>query len=277
MDLRHWAAIGLTVVMAPAFMAAAPANRVPTTGPLFGPPVPAVAPVPTNPAATLLLPAQPKPAAEAPAPAPAPIDCNVQACVALTFDDGPSPMTPGLLAALASRDVKATFFVVGTMAQRQPGDVAAIQQAGHVIGNHSYAHPHMRGHAADWLADQIRRGSDAIAAAGGQPAPLFRPPYGERPGALTQAEVDTGMTGVLWNVDPQDWADPGADVIVQRVVADTKPGSIILLHDLHEGTVDAVPRIIDALRGEGMTLVTVPELIGQTPPGTNIFHGPGTA
>jgi len=210
----------------------------------------------------------------APPPPPAPVDCAIVTCVALTFDDGPMPTTPGLLAALASRDVKATFFVVGTMVQHRPADVAAIQAAGHVIGNHTYAHPHMTKRPADWLAGQIAADNEAIAAAGGIPSNLFRPPYGERTNALTQAEVATGMVGVLWNVDPADWADPGPEAIVQRVVSAVKPGSIVLLHDIHQGTVDAVPALIDALRAQGYTLVTVPELIGSPPPGTSVFSGP---
>lgn len=207
-------------------------------------------------------------------PTTPPIDCTQVACVALTFDDGPSPQTAGLLDALASRNVKATFFLVGTMVQRRPDAVAAIAAAGMVIGNHSYSHPSLKALAPTAITQQIQQASDAIVAAGGPAPTLLRPPYGDRSAALTQVAQSMGLVEILWNVDPEDWTNPGADAVVQRVVSAAKPGSIILMHDLHQGTVDALPRIIDALQAKGMTLVTVPELIGQQPPGANVFFGP---
>ena len=205
----------------------------------------------------------------------APIDCSKVACVALTFDDGPSMQTDDLLAALASRNVKATFFVLGVMIQRHPDAIAKIAQAGHVIGTHGFSHHSFATMTPDAITQEIQQTNDLIVAGGGVTPTLLRPPFGSGSRALTQAEQDFGLVDVRWNVDPEDWRNPGAPAIVQRVVDAAKPGSIILMHDIYPGTSEAVPAIVDALRAKGMTLVTVPQLIGSQPPGTQVLHGPG--
>jgi len=215
---------------------------------------------------------QPRRAATQPRP---PLDCTKMPCVALTFDDGPSPMTQPLLDALASRGVKATFFVQGYRAAARPGDIAAIVAAGHVVGNHAYNHPRFKGKGVNFVIGQLRSADAAIVAAGAPRPTFMRSPYGERTKAQAQAAARLGLVNVLWNVDPNDWANPGADVVVQRVLSAAKPGAIILMHDMHQGTVDALPQIIDGLRAAGYLLVTVPQLIGdKVAPGTNVFSGP---
>ena len=183
--------------------------------------------------------------------------------VALTFDDGPSPLTAALLDVLASREVRATFFLLGQAVEAHSGDVAAIRRAGHVIGNHTYDHPHPRGRTEEWLAGQLQRTNDAIIAAGGEAPTLYRPPYGERSDALDRAAASLGLAPVLWDIEPQDWTDPGAEAIIERVVPAAEPGSVILLHDRYQGTVDALPVIIDRLRTRGLTFVTVPTRQGS--------------
>lgn len=208
-------------------------------------------------------------------PAPAdPIDCSKAACVALTFDDGPSAQTGDLLAALASRHVTATFFVLGVMIRQHPQAMADIVQAGHVVGTHGFSHHSLAAMTLDSINAEIQQTNDLIAAAGGSTPTLLRPPFGYGSPALTQAEQNFGLVDVRWNVDPEDWRDPGAPVIVQRVVDNAKPGSIILMHDIYPGTSQAIPEIVDGLRARGLTLVTVPQLIGSQPFGTQVLHGP---
>ena len=209
-----------------------------------------------------------------PVPAPLPVNCAVANCVALTFDDGPGPETSRLLDILADKNVHATFFLVGYMIAHYSGDVARMRAEGHVVGNHSYNHPHFRGKSADWIADQLRRTNEAIIAAGGPPPALLRPPYGEQSPDVTQAAKSLGMTQVLWSVDPLDWKDRDTPTVVQRVVSEAKAGSIVLMHDIRPTTVDAVAQIIDGLRAAGYELVTVPQLVGTSVPGSVVRQGP---
>jgi len=204
----------------------------------------------------------------------APTDCSKVACVALTFDDGPSRQTDNLLAALASRHVKATFFVLGVMIQRHPQAIANIAQAGHVIGTHGFSHHSFAPMTADAITQEIQQTNDLIVAGGGPTPTLLRPPFGSGSRTLTQVEQNFGLVDVRWNVDPEDWRDPGAPAIVQRVIDNAKPGSIILMHDIYPGTAEAVPEIIDALQARGLTFVTVPQLIGNQTFGAQVLHGP---
>jgi len=216
-----------------------------------------------------------KPAPPPPPPTnPSGVDCSVLQCIALTFDDGPGPQLAGILSVLDLRKVKATFFLQGWRAAANPGAVATIAAAGHVIGNHSYNHPHFKGKSVEYIDAQLQQADDIIVAAGAPKPTLMRPPYGDNPAALKMADADMGKVGVLWDVDPWDWNNPGPDKVIADVLTYTQRGSIILLHDMWPGTVDALLPIIDNLLAKGFVFVTVPELIGDQPPGTIISHGP---
>lgn len=214
------------------------------------------------------LPPPPPPAAPPPAPPDAAgVDCAVLRCVALTFDDGPVAETVDVLAALEQRGARATFFVVGQNAASSPDLLRRMVAGGHAVGGHSWDHPDLTRLSADQVRAQLGRTSQAIERATGAAPTLTRPPYGATGPTVAAAAAAAGVAQVLWDVDPRDWRDRNADVVAQRVVAAARPGSIVLLHDIHPSTRAAVPRIVDALQAGGYTLVTVPELLPTTQPG----------
>jgi peptidoglycan-N-acetylglucosamine deacetylase len=196
--------------------------------------------------------------------------------IAMTFDDGPSPeTTPRLLDILKQRNIKATFFMIGQNAQRNPEIVKRILAEGHEIGNHSWTHPQLSKLSDQRVTDEITKTQDAIKDASGYTPVLFRPPYG----AITSRQKDWiekqfGLSIIMWSVDPFDWKRPGASVIEQRILAGARPGSIILSHDIHKQTVDAMPATLDALAQKGFKFVTVSQLIAMNQPKTSPSPGP---
>ncbi len=138
--------------------------------------------------------------------------------LALTFDDGPNPAcTPRLLDTLASHGVRATFFLIGGFAQREPALVRRILAAGHLIGNHSWSHPNLARTAARRVDEELARTSETLEQISGSPVRWFRPPYGgRRPHVLREARR-LGMVPVLWNAMTNDWAEPSAEAIAGRL------------------------------------------------------------
>lgn len=191
------------------------------------------------------------------------VNCAVAKCVALTFDDGPGRHTGRLLDSLKASNTKATFFVLGQATTTRPALVRLAAQEGHVVASHGWDHRQFTRLGAAAQRDQIRRTASAIVRAGAPAPTLFRPPYGAY-NATTRA---LGVPLVLWNVDPLDWKYRSAPTVTRKVLAQVRPGSIVLLHDIHGSTVDAVPGIISQLKARGYTLVTVPELLGSPQPG----------
>jgi peptidoglycan/xylan/chitin deacetylase (PgdA/CDA1 family) len=139
--------------------------------------------------------------------------------LALTFDDGPNPAwTPQLLDALASHDVRATFFLIGRYAQEEPDLVRRIQAAGHLIGNHSWSHPNLAITAARRVGEELTRTRDTLQQIAGVPIRWFRPPFGGRRPAVLSIARDLGMTPVLWNAITPDWREPSPDRIAQSMI-----------------------------------------------------------
>jgi len=200
------------------------------------------------------------------------VDCSVQRCVALTFDDGPVAGTADLLDVLADKGVPATFFVVGSNAQAQPDLLARMVAEGHVVGNHTQDHPDLTKLDAEQVRDQIEQVNDTVAAATGVRPTLLRPPYGATSPTVADVAAAAGMAQVLWNVDPEDWKDRDSAVVQQRVLSSTDDGDIVLSHDIHETTREAYAAIIDGLVANGYTLVTVPQLLGEIEPG-QVYRG----
>ena len=209
-----------------------------------------------NPAAiTILRPPDAKPYW----PARPSIDCAVLKCVALTFDDGPSTDTPPLLDLLKSKDVRATFFVVGLQIQKYPQDLPRMINEGHEIGNHTFHHKKLKTLLAAEVASEISSTQDLIYSVTGYRPHIMRPPMGEfTPGDPAMAQYPV----ILWNADPWDWKHRDSVRIDQEVMPQIKPGSIILLHDIYPTSINAVPAIIDTLKQQGYTFVTVSELFG---------------
>ena len=180
--------------------------------------------------------------------------------VALTFDDGPNPeATPAILDALASRGVKATFFILGRHAERWPELVKRVAAEGHAIGNHGYYHRKLHFKSPGYVRSDLTLGLEAIRSAADVRPQWFRAPHGFRSPWVTAIAASLGERTVGWSLGVWDSALPGADAIVQRTVAGTKPGSILLLHD-GDGydpagdrmqTAQAVPIIIDRLHDLG--------------------------
>jgi peptidoglycan/xylan/chitin deacetylase (PgdA/CDA1 family) len=178
--------------------------------------------------------------------------------VALSFDDGPNPpFTDEILAILARYRVPATFFCVGLHALAWPEQLARMIDAGHTVANHTWSHPYLPDLSRAQLIEQVERTEARLP---GRGLPLFRPPYGSRsPQVLTWLR-ELGSPVALWDVDPQDWARPGPAAITDAVLSQTRPGSIVLMHDGggdRSQTVAALPAVIEGLLERGYRLVTV--------------------
>ena len=190
--------------------------------------------------------------------------------IALTFDDGPSAkLTPKLLDLLAAHHIKATFFVIGENVSEHPEIVARAAREGHQIGNHSWSHPNLGKMSDDGVRRQLQRTEDAIKSAIAARPTLLRPPYGSITARQKRwIHADFGYKIILWDVDPLDWKRPGPAVVRNRIVKQTRPGSIVLAHDIHPGTIDAMPATIEQLEANGFKFVTVSELIQMARPET---------
>jgi len=218
--------------------------------------------------------AAPAPETQAPAPAGSPTklsysSCNVEGHVlALTFDDGPHAQnTPRLLDILKQRGVKATFFVVGQNAAEYPDILKRIVAEGHELANHSYTHPILASLGEAALRDQLDKTHQAVLRATGVTMKIMRPPYG----ALSEPQrrwthANFGYRTILWDVDPLDWKFRDAARVETEILARAKSGSIVLSHDIHKSTVEAMPSTLDALAAKGFKFVTVSELLALDRP-----------
>lgn len=193
------------------------------------------------------------------------VDCAVDHCLALTFDDGPNGSTTSrILDVLDSRHARATFFVVGNRVGEHPELLRRMQAGGYEVGNHSWSHQDFTRLMPNQIREQITLTQNAVIAAG-LPAPrYFRPPYEARNHHIFQV---VGMPFILWNVDPEDWRAKTPDNLARAVIAQAKPGAIIVLHDTKEVTVQALPKILDQLKGQ-YRFVTISQLL-NLPLGVN--------
>lgn len=185
--------------------------------------------------------------------------------VAITFDDGPHPQnTPRLLDILRARNVKATFYVIGRSVDLYPQIVRRTVAEGHEVGNHTHTHRLMSKLGDSEVRSELIRCRDAVRRAAGVDMRTMRPPYGgllQRQRQLVHSEF--GYPTILWSVDPLDWKRPGPGVVTSRILGATNPGAIILAHDLHSQTVDAMPATIDGLLRRGFIFVTVSQLLAM--------------
>ncbi|MGW0899329.1 polysaccharide deacetylase family protein [Streptomyces goshikiensis] len=182
----------------------------------------------------------------------------------LTFDDGPDPRyTPAVLDTLARYGVRAMFFVCGEMATEHPDLLRRMVAEGHVIGNHTWTHPHLPKLSRPALASEIGRTSDVVHEAVGEAPVWFRAPYGEWNRAAFEIGAELGMEPLAWTVDTLDWKEPGTAAIVSRALKGAAPGVIVLSHDAggnRSQTVQALGAYLPQLIGRGyrMTLPTLP-------------------
>ena len=179
--------------------------------------------------------------------------------VAITFDDGPNPeYTVELLEGLQKRGVKATVFVLGAEVEKYPDIVKKIDDGGHLIGVHSYEHVNFGQIGDEAAIEQIEKTQEAIHNVTGKYAGYIRPPYGCWKKSL---DVEVPLIEVLWDIDPLDWATKDADTVVQRILKGVPEGSIILLHDASQSSVQAAFSVIDILQQENYEFVTVEDLL----------------
>lgn len=183
--------------------------------------------------------------------------------LALTFDDGPTPgVTERVLEQLSRRNLHATFFLIGSKVDATPHLVRRVVDEGHDIANHSYTHPRLSGMSDAAVEQQLARTQESIIRACGVTPVWFRPPYGAFRREQGPLASKLGLGVAYWSVDPQDWAQPGASTITHRVLTAAQPGSIILLHDLHSQTADAVPAIFDGLIERAFTPASFHNFVG---------------
>ena len=163
--------------------------------------------------------------------------------VAITFDDGPHPVyTPRLLDGLKERNVKAMFFLIGE----------------NIVGNHTFHHVQLNCLNEEVACQEITSTNELIESIINKPIEFIRPPFGAW---SSKKSCPVELFTILWNIDPLDWKDQNTDLIVQRVLSEVKDGSVILLHDVYDTSVEAAFRIIDALQAEGYEFVTADQFI----------------
>jgi peptidoglycan-N-acetylglucosamine deacetylase len=191
--------------------------------------------------------------------------------ISLTFDDGPChPYTEQLLEVLDREGIRATFFMPGNNVVREPS-LAAEVASGHVVGNHTYTHPHLTWSRPARVRDELERGQEAIYAATGTVPTLFRVPHGWYGPQVISTANELGLRCVGWSVMAWDWNRPPPDTIRHRILRGAGPGGVTLLHDGQDTdafpkadrsrTIAAVPRIIDRLKNDGYHFATIPQLM----------------
>jgi len=184
--------------------------------------------------------------------------------VAMTFDDGPhSSLTPQLLDILSARGIRATFYVIGNRVSAHPLLMQRMVAEGHEIGNHTWSHPSLFGYSDAGVLDQLDRTAAAVHDAVGSSPVTMRPPYGHLYGRQRlMVHQARNLPTVLWSVDPQDWRRPGSAAVANHILDRSRPGDVILAHDIHVGTVRAMPAALDGLIARGYRFATVSELVG---------------
>ena len=186
---------------------------------------------------------------------------GAEKCIALTFDDGPWPVTTErLLDGLAERDAKATFFLIGEQIGTMEDTVRRMQAEGHQIGNHTYTHMDLsRGDSAERVRE-IEKTDETLRALLGDGSYWLRPPWGFL-AADTAQTIRVPM--VYWSLDTEDWRRLDADAVAQDIIDHARSGDVILLHDPYSSSVEAALRAIDALAARGYRFVTLEELFAQ--------------
>lgn len=181
--------------------------------------------------------------------------------VALTFDDGPSRLTtPVVLDLLKKYKAKATFFVLGQNIAGNEDILKRMKDEGHEIANHTWSHPNLTTISADQVKQEIELTQSAIEEVIGHRPTFMRPPYGAVNGSVAAA---AGLASIYWNVDTQDWSNRDPHLILSQVKAYTNPGAIILMHDIHQTTVDGLEPVLHYLTEQQYSLVTTTELLGE--------------
>lgn len=187
------------------------------------------------------------------------VDCAVDKCVALTFDDGPGRTTNSLLDELDKSDTPATFFLIGRQVQKYPKTVQRMANAGHQLGNHTWDHSDLTTLSDKQIKQKVAWTSAAIEKVTGDKPSVFRPPMGRHTPAIGKL---IPLPLVLWDINTRDGRHHDPQQTISIAMDKVQPGSIILMHDVHATTVKAVPELISRLKAQGYTPVTVEQLLG---------------
>jgi len=188
---------------------------------------------------------------------------------ALTFDiSWGDKYSPSILDTLKKNNVKATFFIMGPWTVKYPDIARRIAMEGHEVGSHGYKHENYGEKSDEWVKSDIQKAQAQIMEVTGKQVSLLRPPNGHYSKKSVQITEDLGYKTIIWDADSLDWKNPGTDVVIRRVLSKTKPGSIVLLHasDTPVQTAEALPTIIEGLKAQGFTFMTVGELLAKYPP-----------
>jgi len=183
--------------------------------------------------------------------------------IALTFDDGPNERSGELLDMLTRLNVPATFFVVGFRAEEQPELMRALHLGGHQIENHTYSHPRLTTLTADQVESELSKAAAVIRAITGQPARYFRPPGGHTDEATKEGAARQGFIGVYWTVSCSPYEGAEARGLAEHVIKNASDGGIIQMHNGEPAATSALPKIVEELRSQGYTFVTLSALLSK--------------
>ncbi|MGW9323157.1 polysaccharide deacetylase family protein [Streptomyces koyangensis] len=202
-------------------------------------------------------------------------DCAVAKCIALTFDGGPGKDTPELLDLLQREEVPATFFLLGKKhIEKYPETVRRIAEEGHEVANHTWNHPRLTEIEPDEIREELTRTQKEIARLTGSEPTLMRPPQGRTDDTVSEISKELGLSQVLWSTTAKDYSTNDSELITERTLDQAGRDGVILLHDIYQGTVPAVPGIIHALKKDGYTFVTVPQLMAPAKPVPGTIYRP---
>ncbi|TXS18045.1 polysaccharide deacetylase family protein [Streptomyces sp. wa22] len=202
-------------------------------------------------------------------------DCRKAKCIALTFDAGPAKDTPRLLDVLKEKKVPATFFLLGRdHVLKHPETVRRIEAEGHEVANHTWSHEILTDKEPEEIRAELERTQLAIEDITGKRPRLMRPPQGRTDDTVSEVCEELGLSQVLWSATAKDYSTNDSALIRKRILDQAGKDGIILLHDIYEGTVPAVPGIIDTLKERGYTFVTVPQLMAPAEPEPGTVYRP---
>lgn len=201
---------------------------------------------------------------------PGAVDCEEAKCIALTFDAGPGKYSATLLDLLAEEEVPVTFFLMGKKhIDTYPELVRRMADEGHELANHTWNHPRLTEISREEIREELVSVQEAIEDLTGYTPTLMRPPQGRTDDTVSEVSRELGLAQILWSVTAKDYKTNDSELIKERVLDGADRDGIILLHDIYKGTVPAVPGIIEELKAEGYTFVTVSQLLapGVAEPG----------
>ncbi|MEU9759737.1 polysaccharide deacetylase family protein [Streptomyces sp. NPDC047985] len=203
------------------------------------------------------------------------VDCRKAKCIALTFDAGPGEDTPHLLDILKEKKVPATFFLLGKHhVKKHPDTVRRIAAEGHEVANHTWTHKILTEQKPARIRTELEKTQNAIAGITGRQPRLMRPPQGRTDDTVSKISKELGLAQVLWSATAKDYSTTDSALIERRILDQASKDGIILLHDIYEGTVPAVPGIVDTLKKRGYTFVTVPQLMAPAEPVPGTVYRP---